>query len=132
MFRWRMRPGVVSFIAGAEYAHGGMSLQECLVPVLHLDVWLQRGQRHGHHQVSDLEGPALHGGGGWLVGRPDGGHPHEGGAGTSSSLASVKPLEAGKASLAVADDDTWAQRPWWWCWRRWRGAAEAGHHGGRN
>src|SRR5690606_37372005 len=29
-------PGVSSFIAGAEYAHGGLSLQECLVPVLTL------------------------------------------------------------------------------------------------
>ncbi len=27
-------PGVSSFIAGADYAHGGLSLQECLVPVL--------------------------------------------------------------------------------------------------
>lgn len=30
-------PGVSNFIAGAEYAHGGISLQECLVPVLQLD-----------------------------------------------------------------------------------------------
>jgi hypothetical protein len=27
-------PGISSFIAGAEYAHGGLTLQECLVPVL--------------------------------------------------------------------------------------------------
>lgn len=30
-------PGVSNFIAGAEYAHGGISFQECLVPVLQLD-----------------------------------------------------------------------------------------------
>ena len=29
-------PGIASFIAGAEYAHGGLTLQECLVPVLEL------------------------------------------------------------------------------------------------
>ena len=27
-------PGISTFIAGAEYAHGGLTLQECLVPVL--------------------------------------------------------------------------------------------------
>jgi hypothetical protein len=32
-----LRAGVSSFIAGAEYAHGGISLQECLVPVIQLD-----------------------------------------------------------------------------------------------
>jgi hypothetical protein len=27
-------PGIGNFIAGAEYAHGGLTLQECLVPIL--------------------------------------------------------------------------------------------------
>lgn len=31
-------PGIASFVAGAEYAHGGLSLQECLVPELTLEV----------------------------------------------------------------------------------------------
>ncbi|WP_407278219.1 BREX-1 system phosphatase PglZ type B [Aromatoleum evansii] len=31
-------PGIASFVAGAEYAHGGLSLQECLVPELLLEV----------------------------------------------------------------------------------------------
>jgi hypothetical protein len=31
-------PGVHCFVAGQEYAHGGLSLQECLVPVLDLRV----------------------------------------------------------------------------------------------
>lgn len=31
-------PGISSFIAGAEYAHGGLTLQECLVPVLDVQV----------------------------------------------------------------------------------------------
>ena len=30
-------PGVSCFVAGQEYAHGGASLQECLVPVLTLN-----------------------------------------------------------------------------------------------
>lgn len=33
-----MAPGISSFIAGAEYAHGGLTLQECLVPVLEVQV----------------------------------------------------------------------------------------------
>jgi hypothetical protein len=32
--RFAYGPGVHCFIAGHEYAHGGASLQECLVPVL--------------------------------------------------------------------------------------------------
>jgi hypothetical protein len=31
-----MAPGISNFIAGAEYAHGGLTLQECLVPVLEI------------------------------------------------------------------------------------------------
>ncbi|WP_108311676.1 BREX-1 system phosphatase PglZ type B [Limnohabitans parvus] len=30
-------PGVSSFVAGSDYAHGGISLQECWVPVLNLE-----------------------------------------------------------------------------------------------
>ncbi len=29
-------PGIACFAAGSEYAHGGLSLQECLIPVLHV------------------------------------------------------------------------------------------------
>jgi hypothetical protein len=32
-----MAPGISSFIAGAEYAHGGLSLQECLVPLIDIE-----------------------------------------------------------------------------------------------
>lgn len=31
-----LAPGISSFIAGAEYAHGGLSLQESLIPLLHI------------------------------------------------------------------------------------------------
>lgn len=99
-------PGVSSFIAGSDYAHGGLSLQECLVPVLDIDfsggqpnqlqvtiksvTW--KGLRCSVEVESAASGlsvdlrtkPALAG---------------------SSLAASVKAVENGKASLAVADDD---------------------------
>ena len=98
-------PGVTSFIAGAEYAHGGISLQECLVPILQLDctdrpaepaaitiqplVW--RGLRCDvrvegatAEMVLDIRTkPAL---------------------AASTLLGSTKALHGGKASLVVADD----------------------------
>jgi hypothetical protein len=98
-------PGVSSFIAGADYAHGGLSLQECLVPVLEVvtaatcvapKVTIKSVTWKGLRCVVEVEGhfagltvdirtkPAL---------------------ATSSLIASVKPLEAGKASVAVADYD---------------------------
>lgn len=99
-------PGVSCFIAGNEYAHGGLSLQECLVPVIKLEVqgdaavdfnvtiqsatW--KGLRCVVEVSSELAGlkvdirtkPAL---------------------ASSTLAASVKNVEGGKASLAVADDD---------------------------
>lgn len=50
-------PGVASFIAGAEYAHGGISLQECLVPVLQLDsVGTARTECSGQHSIRNGKG----------------------------------------------------------------------------
>ncbi|MCP5179006.1 MAG: BREX-1 system phosphatase PglZ type B [Pseudomonadales bacterium] len=98
-------PGVSSFIAGADYAHGGLSLQECLVPVLDLAVvappaavqvsiksvtW--KGLRCVVEVDSTSSGLAVD-----VRTKPA--------LGTSSLAASVKPVEAGKASVAVADDD---------------------------
>ena len=99
-------PGVSCFIAGNEYAHGGLSLQECLVPVIKLEaqgdatvdvnVTIQSATWKGLRCVvevsSELAGlkvdirtkPAL---------------------ASSTLAASVKNVEGGKASLAVADDD---------------------------
>ena len=98
-------PGVSSFIAGADYAHGGLSLQECLVPVLELEsaapsaqvqvtiravTWkrlrcvVEVDTTAASLRVDVRTKPAL---------------------ATSSIVASVKPLEAGKASVAVVDDD---------------------------
>ncbi|MBU4280022.1 MAG: BREX-1 system phosphatase PglZ type B [Gammaproteobacteria bacterium] len=99
-------PGVSSFIAGAEYAHGGISLQECLVPVLQLDSSVSAGTAttvtiksvawKGLRCTVVVEG-AVQGQ------RID---LRTKAALSSSSLASNdKPLESGKASLAVADDE---------------------------
>jgi hypothetical protein len=99
-------PGVASFKAGDEYAHGGISLQECLVPVLELKAtgsattalavtikaitW--KGLRCVVEVASDSAGlkvdirtkPAL---------------------ANTSLAASTKSVDGGKASIAVADDD---------------------------
>lgn len=99
-------PGVSSFIAGAEYAHGGISLQECLVPVLQLDcagaaktvaaVNIQSVTWKGLRCTVVVEGAEP----GQRV------DIRSKAALASSSLgASDKPLDGGKASLAVADDE---------------------------
>lgn len=99
-------PGVSNFIAGAEYAHGGISLQECLVPVLQLDcagtsvasvnVTIQSVAWKGLRCTVVVEGaaPGL---------RVD--IRSKAALGSSTLAASVKALDSGKASLAVADDD---------------------------
>ncbi len=99
-------PGVASFIAGAEYAHGGISLQECLVPVLQLEcvgvvnssvaVNIQSVTWKGLRCTVVVDGASA----GLQV------DIRTKAALESSSLAaSAKPLEGGKASLAVADDE---------------------------
>lgn len=99
-------PGVSSFIAGAYYAHGGISLQECLVPVLQLDCVSAAGSAaavtvrsvtwKGLRCTVVVEGAAP----GQRV------DIRTKAALASSSLASSeKPIEGGKASLAVADDE---------------------------
>ena len=97
-------PGVSSFIAGAEYAHGGISLQECLVPVLQLDcggvaagpITIQSVTWKGLRCTVVVEGAAQ----GQRV------DIRNKAALASSSLAlSDKPLDGGKASLAVPEDE---------------------------
>lgn len=99
-------PGVSNFIAGAEYAHGGISLQECLVPVLQLDcagaagvdatVKIQSVTWKGLRCTVVVEGAAT----GQQVDIRT-----KAALASTSLAASVKALEAGKASLAVADDE---------------------------
>lgn len=102
-------PGVSSFIAGAEYAHGGISLQECLVPVLQLECVGAAGAM-ATVTIKSVTWKGLR-----CTVVVDGGAPGQRidirtkAALASSSLASSdKPLEGGKASLAVADDEQMA------------------------
>lgn len=99
-------PGVSSFIAGANYAHGGISLQECLVPVLQLDaagvdgsvadVKIQSVTWKGLRCTVRVEGAAA----GWRVDIRT-----KAALASSSLVANVKPVDGGKANLAVADDE---------------------------
>lgn len=102
-------PGVSSFIAGAEYAHGGISLQECLVPVLQLECVGAAGTT-ATVTIKSVSWKGLR-----CTVVVDGAAPgmrvdiRTKAALASSSLASSdKPLEGGKASLAVADDEQMA------------------------
>jgi hypothetical protein len=99
-------PGVSSFIAGAAYAHGGLSLQECLVPLINVEaaapasliqVAIKAVTWKGLRCVVEVTGNAI----GLTVdvrAKPA--------LATTSFVASVRTLEAGKASLAVPDDDS--------------------------
>ncbi len=99
-------PGASSFIAGREYAHGGLSLQECLVPVLSVDVegpgatdlkveiravtW--KGLRCLVVVETAAEGLRVD-------------IRTKAALASTSLVASVKAVEGGRANLAVADDD---------------------------
>lgn len=99
-------PGVTNFIAGAEYAHGGISLQECLVPVLELNsvgtsgtaspVVLKTVTWKGLRCTVVVDGAST----GQRVDIRT-----KAALASSSLAASVKVLEGGKASVAVADDE---------------------------
>lgn len=99
-------PGVSSFIAGAEYAHGGISLQECLVPVLRVE----RAPATG--QAASVTIKAVRWKGLRCTVEVEGASPGQrvdirtkAALASSSLAANAKPLEAGRASLAVADDE---------------------------
>lgn len=99
-------PGVSSFIAGSEYAHGGISLQECLVPVLRFDRAAASGQT-ASVTIKSVKWKGLR-----CTVEVEGSSPGQrvdirtkAALASSSLAASAKPLEAGKASLAVADDE---------------------------
>jgi hypothetical protein len=100
-------PGAACFIAGRDYAHGGLSLQECLVPVLTLEVeggaaatavkveirsvtW--RGLRCVVEAESTAEGLRVD-------------IRTKAALAATSLVAGVKTLDGGKANLAIADDE---------------------------
>lgn len=98
-------PGISSFVAGSEYAHGGLSLQECLVPVITLAIgggasaaisvdiaklaW--RGMRCQVEITPTVPGLSVD-------------IRSNAAVANSSVLKVAKPLSDGKASLAVPDD----------------------------
>jgi hypothetical protein len=102
--RFAYAPGVHCFVAGQEYAHGGVSLQECLVPVLafaltvtpaEVVVAVREVQWVGLRCRVTVE-PAAEGLVADLRTKPNV---------PNSSVADLKPLDAdGKAALLVADD----------------------------
>jgi hypothetical protein len=98
-------PGASSFIAGAEYAHGGISLQECLVPVLRFDCVGGMGHT-GSVTIQSVTWKGLR-----CAVVVEGAEPgyrvdlRTKAALAASSLVASKPLVDGKASLAVADDE---------------------------
>lgn len=99
-------PGVSSFVAGAEYAHGGISLQECLVPVLQLDC-AGAAKKAAAVTIQSVTWKGLR-----CAVVVEGAEPGQradirtkAALASSSLAASDKPLDGGKASLAVADDE---------------------------
>lgn len=97
-------PGAASFRAGEEYAHGGISLQECLVPVLELAaagstasaVTIKSVTWKGLRCIVEVGNASA----GVMVDirtKP--------GLASTSLVVNAKPVDGGKASLAVADDD---------------------------
>ena len=100
-------PGVSSFIAGRDYAHGGLSLQECLVPVLTLEVEggaaatavkvaIRSVTWKGLRCLVEVETAA------------DGLRVDirtKAALAATSLVAAVKTLDGGKANLAIVDDE---------------------------
>lgn len=105
-----MAPGISSFIAGAEYAHGGLSLQESLMPVINVKT-KSSGQSKPTVEVKAIVWNGLRcrievGGnasGVWADIRAKA-------ADASSTLVSTaKPVQDGKASLVVSNDEAEGQ-----------------------
>ncbi len=96
-------PGIHSYIAGRAYAHGGVSLQECLIPVITLE-----GETRQLAQASITQARWL-----GLTCKLEVTSEATGLfvdlrtklADSHSSLVKVKPIKDGKCSLMVLDDD---------------------------
>ncbi len=96
-------PGIHSYIAGRAYAHGGVSLQECLIPVIILE--------SATRQLAEARITAVR----WLGLTCKIEVDSNAGklfvdlrtklADSETSLVKVKPVDDGKCSLMVADDD---------------------------
>lgn len=98
-------PGASSFVAGSEYAHGGLSLQECLVPVVTLDT-VAPGPTAATATIASITWKGLRctvavesSAPGLTVGI------RKKAAVAINPVTAPKSLQNGKASLAVADDE---------------------------
>lgn len=95
--------GIHAFVAGTEYAHGGLTLQECLVPALTVTGSVSTGD--GAH-ITDVEWVGLR----CRVAVEGAGHGHtvdlrrHAADAESSVAASPKAPEGGRSSLIVPDD----------------------------
>lgn len=105
-----MAPGISSFIAGAEYAHGGLSLQESLIPVIEIKPKAS-GQSKPVLEVTSVQWSGLRCrvevsaniSGLWADIRTKA-------ADASSSLVDkAKPIQEGKVSLVVSNDEAEGQ-----------------------
>jgi hypothetical protein len=100
-----MAPGISSFISGSEYAHGGLTLQECLVPVIDLECVAKKSSVNVSISNVKWTGLRCH-----VELSPIREHlridiRNKAALADSSVLAAVKVVVQGKASLAVADDE---------------------------
>lgn len=112
-------PGISSFIAGAEYAHGGLTLQECLVPVLEVvaaaspvsavKADIAKIAWSGLRCKVEVASAAV----GLRVDIRT-----KAALAESSLVAQVKAVDGGKVSLAVADDSSEGRPPLWSFWMR--------------
>lgn len=100
-----MAPGISSFVGGAEYAHGGLSLQECLAPVIDIECKKAKGPSakievtsvtwRGLRCQVEVQ-PVIAGLSADIRTKA---------AAAETSIASMpKPMEDGKASLVIPDD----------------------------
>lgn len=99
-------PGVSCFTSGVEYAHGGISLQECLVPLLQLEC-SRSNQPSSLVAIDSLAWKGLR----CTITTQSVESGYTVDIRTKAALASsslvreAKPLANGKASLAIEDDD---------------------------
>ena len=95
--------GIHSFIAGRSYAHGGVSLQECLVPILTIEGEVKTLAKASITTIKWMglrcKIEVMSGSDNLFV------DLRTKMADSNSSIVSVKTLQGGKASLAVLDDD---------------------------
>lgn len=100
-------PGVSCFIAGRDYAHGGLSLQECLVPVLTLEVQGGAAATAVKVEIRSVTWKGLR----CVVAVATAAEGLRVDIRTKAALAStslvadVKSLDGGKANLAIVDDE---------------------------